>query len=126
MRVMAAAMRQRAGNRETARYLWAQILTNSDNAAIKDNALRHLASLRVDEDIEHLDALIADYRARYGSDPGRWQDLIGAGFLPGVPADPSGAAYVLKPGHAEVKDARPFPFIERGRPPGQSVFDPLR
>lgn len=126
MRVMAAAMRQRSGDYDTARYLWTQILNNTDNPSIKDNAIRHLASLRVDEDIEHLDALIGDYKHKFGANPARWQDLIAAGFLPGVPADPSNQPYVLKPGHVEVKDAGPFPFIERGRPPNQSVFDPLR
>ena len=126
MRVMAAAMRQRSGNYDTARYLWTQILNNTDNQNIKDNAIRHLASLRVDEDIEHLDALIGEYKNKFGTIPARWQDMISVGFLPGVPADPSNQAYVLKPGHVEVRDARPFPFIARGRPEGQSVFDPLR
>jgi len=126
MHVMAAAMRQRSGDYNTARYLWTQILNNTDNQNIKDNAIRHLASLRVDEDIEHLDALVGQYKNRFGANPARWQDMISAGFLPGVPADPSAQPYVLKPGHVEVKDARPFPLIERGRPEGQSVFDPLR
>jgi hypothetical protein len=126
MHVMAAAMRQRSGNINTARYLWTQILNNTENANIKENAVRHLASLRVDEDIEHLDPLLLAYRSRFGSDARSWQDLVSAGYLPGVPVDPTGAPYVLKGDHVEVKDAGPFPFIERGRPAGQSVFDPLR
>jgi hypothetical protein len=33
---------------------------------------------------------------------------------------------MLKNGKVEVEDASAFPFIERGRPEGQSVFDPLQ
>jgi tetratricopeptide (TPR) repeat protein len=126
VKVMAAAMRQRSGDINTARYLWTQILQNTDDKLIKDNAIKHLASLRVDEDVSRLEQVVSDYIAKTGSAPTSWRDLIAARYLRGVPRDPTSTPYVLKDGKVEVEDASPFPFIERGRPEGQSAFDPLR
>jgi tetratricopeptide (TPR) repeat protein len=126
MKVMAAAMRQRSGDIQTARYLWTQILRSTEDKMIQDNARNHLASLDVDEDILHLDELVAQYKSKNGEYPQSWADMVAAGLVRGVPADPTGTAYVLKGDHVEVRDATPFPFLERGRPPGQSVFDPVQ
>jgi hypothetical protein len=126
MKVMAAAMRQRGGDIETARYLWTQIRDSTQDKLIKDNAENHLLSLRVEEDLFHLDEWVAEYKARHGNYPRNWADMVAAGMVRGVPADPTGAAYLLKGDHVEVRDARPFPFLERGRPAGQSMFDPVQ
>jgi tetratricopeptide (TPR) repeat protein len=119
MKVIAATMRQRSGDMKTAQYLWTQILENSDNKLIRDNAINHLASLRVDEDIAHLEQLVEVYKAKTGFTPATWRELINAGFLKGVPSDPTNRPYVLKNGKVEVQDASAFPFIERGRPENQ-------
>ena len=126
MKVMAAATRQRSGDVDTARYLWTQILQNTGDKLIKDNAIKHLASLRVDDDIAHLEQLAETYKSKTGFAPTSWRDLISAGFIGGVPVDPNGKAYVLKDGKVEVQDTSAFPFIARGQPEGQTVFDPLR
>lgn len=125
MKVMAAAMSQRSGDATTAAYMWKQIFENTEDRNIKDNAIKHLASLRVDQEISKIEEVVADYAAKHHAPPHGWNDLIAAGYLRGVPTDPTGHGYVLKDGKVEVQDARPFPFINKGRPPGQSVFDPL-
>jgi tetratricopeptide (TPR) repeat protein len=126
IKVMAAAMRQRSGDINTARYLWTQILENTDDKLIKDNAIKHLASLRVDEDVSRLEQVVTAYKAKTSTTPNSWRDLINAGYLRRVPTDPTNTPYVLRDGKVEVQGASAFPFIERGRPGGQSVFDPVR
>jgi hypothetical protein len=118
LRVMAAAMRERSGDVSTAAYLWKQIFENSEDKNIKLNALKHLASLRVDEDVRHLEEYIAQYQQRHGRAPTSFRELAEFG-LNGTPLDPAGQPYVLRNGHVEVHDTKDFPFITRGLPPGQ-------
>jgi hypothetical protein len=54
--------------------------------------------LRADAEIEALEKLMAQYREQAGKDPVAWQDLIQAGLLRGIPADPGGHPYVLVQG----------------------------
>lgn len=120
LKVMAAAMRERSGDVNTARYLWTQIYENSEDKNIKVNALKHLASLRVDEDVLHLEEFVSEYQRRHGRVPTNFRDLAEFG-LGGTPLDPAGQSYVLRNGHVEVRDAKDFPFITRGLPPGQKA-----
>ena len=87
---------------------------------MRKNALIRLVALRVDDDVAHLEQMTQAYRQRTGRYPGSWQDLIGIGWLGGVPADPSRAAYRLMPeGKVVVQDEKLFPFITRGVREGQ-------
>jgi tetratricopeptide (TPR) repeat protein len=123
MKVMAASMRQKGGERETARYLWTNIYESSSDPLIKQNAAYRLLALRMDEDVTRLEAMAAEYKRRTGVYPADWQALIAMGWLRGVPADPSLTPYRLMPqGRVEVQDYRRFPFLTKGLPPGvQSV-----
>jgi hypothetical protein len=107
----------------TAAYLWKQIFDNSDDKNIKVNALKHLASLRVDEDIRHLDEFVAEYQQRHGRAPTSFRDLAEFG-LGGTPLDPTGQPYVLRNGKVEVRDMKDFPFITLGQPPGAKSQSP--
>lgn len=120
MRVMAAAMRERGGDVNTARYLWLQTYENTEDRFIKDNAAKHLLALRVDQDVEQLERLVEQFRARHGRAPQSVGELVAAGLLPGTPVDPSGAPYVIRDGRVLVQDATPFPFITRGLKDGES------
>lgn len=116
MKVMAAQMRQGAGDRKTAMFLWTDIYRTTEEQHIKENALLHMVALRVDEDIAHLEAMVEAYRQKHGANPKNWTDLPGLG---GVPADPSGEAYRLRAdGKVLVRDYRRFPFITLGLPEG--------
>ncbi|HXZ27117.1 MAG TPA: hypothetical protein VEG08_03855 [Terriglobales bacterium] len=119
MKVLAASMAQRAGERETAFYLWTMIYDTSTDRMMRDNALRRLESLRVDDDVDHLEALVRRYQAQTGHPPASWFEMIAAGELPGLPLDPLGKPYKLAPGgRVEVQSPGDFPFITRGLPPG--------
>lgn len=119
MRVMAAAMAEHGGEPQTARYLWSRLLESSDDTMIQQNAVKHLRALEVDEDIQRLEALVAEYRRRTGSQPQSFAPLIAAGLLRNPPVDPFGHPYRLAAdGHIYVQDPADFPFLTRGIPPG--------
>jgi hypothetical protein len=119
MKVMAASMAQRAGERQTAFYLWTMIYDSSTDRTLRENALRRLECLKVDDDVERLEALTRKYRAQTGHDPANWFEMMSAGWLGGLPVDPRGRPYRLAPdGRVEVQSPDDFPFITRGLPPG--------
>jgi hypothetical protein len=120
LKVLAATMAQHAGETQIARLLWTTTYETSDDKLIRANALKHLRALKVDEDIAHLESLIAQYRARTGALPRNFTDLVQAGLLRGIPVDPLGHPYKLFPeGHIQVDDPDALPFINKGLPPGQ-------
>jgi hypothetical protein len=122
MKVMAATMSARGGDIQTARFLWTKIYESSDDKQIRQNALVRLVALRVDEDATRLEALVQHYKQRTGTYPANWQQLIAAGMLRDVPADPSGAAYrLMTDGSVVVENSRRFPFIRKGLPKGEKA-----
>lgn len=109
MKLMAARIVERGDTRETSRYLWTEIFQSSQDQAIKENAKVHLTLLRVDDDLEHLDALFDEFAKKAGRPPRQIRDLIDAGMLPGFPADPEGFAYVVgSSGKAEINPKSPL------------------
>jgi hypothetical protein len=119
MKVMAAALAEHGGEPATARYLWRGLLESADDDNIKTNARKHLRALQVDDDIQRLEAMVAEYRRRSGTQPQSFEPLIATGALPGIPADPLGRPYRLAAdGHVYVEDPAELPFITRGLPPG--------
>lgn len=112
MKVMAAAMRQRAGELETARYMWSNIFESTTDANIKENAKMHLVALKVKLDIRELEKVTTAYWNKTGKPPESWQALIATGYLLGYPADPTGVSYELSAG-GKVRPQKPerFPFL---------------
>ncbi len=122
MRIMAAIMAQHAGEIETARYLWQHIYESTQDKEIKENAVRHLTALRVDEEVDQLEALVRQYHQNTGKQPASWFQMISDGYLRRLPVDPLGKPYKLMPdGRVEVRDLDSLPFITRGVPPGEEA-----
>lgn len=94
LKPMVAGMLQRGGNRETARALWREML-QSDQQMMKQTAQLRLIQLDAMDQIERLHSLIARVTLSTGRRPIDWNDLIAAGWLAGVPVDPSGTPYVM-------------------------------
>jgi len=117
MPVLAARMAQHAGEFDTARMLWYTTYQSINDGAIRDNAVKHLAALRVDEDITHLEELVQKYRAQMKRQPESIADLERVGFIHGMPTDPNGKPYRLAPdGRIEVEDSELIPYITKGSP----------
>ena len=117
LKAMAAKMLTDAGSLETARYMWQSIYDEYTDKDLKRNAQLHLASLVVDEEVPKLESLVNEFRRRFDRNPSSWRELIYAGGLAGVPLDPTGQPYVLRPdGHVVVSDMKKLPFIHQGKP----------
>jgi len=95
LRSLAAASRTEGGDRRGARLLWQQMAQTADNAWLVNEADRRLTQLDAMDQIDALRALVAEAERRSGRRPGEWSDLVRAGLLRGVPADPVGTPYIL-------------------------------
>lgn len=121
MKVMAAMLSTRAGERDTAWYMWQRIYESSDDAMIRENALRRLLALRIDQEVDNLQQLVDRYKQQTGNLPESWRTMEMSGYLRGIPQDPTGVAYDLNAsGRVLVHDPDRIPFIQEGLPEGQT------
>jgi tetratricopeptide (TPR) repeat protein len=97
LKVLAARMADRKEALETSRFIWTRIFESSRDPMIRETALRHLTTLRVQLDEGWLNDASEDYRKRFGRYPATIEELIKAGLLRGVPLDPQGFPYVIGP-----------------------------
>jgi tetratricopeptide (TPR) repeat protein len=119
MKIMAAQMAEHAGDFSTARMLWSATFQTSHEPDIRQNALEHLRSIQVDEDITRLQDAVARFGERTGNLPASMAELASTEHLSGIPADPDGIPYQLTPqGRVLVEHPENFPFITQGLPPG--------
>jgi hypothetical protein len=119
MKVMAAQMAEHAGDLNTARMLWSATFETSRFPEIRQNALEHLRSIQVDEDVTNLQAGVTRFGERAGRLPANMAELAAAEHLPAIPVDPDGTPYKLTPeGRVLVETPENFPFITAGMPPG--------
>lgn len=98
LKVLSARMADRKEALETSRIIWTRIFETSRDPLIRDTALRHLTTLRVQLDEGWLNDDSEDYRKRFGRYPTSIEELIKVGLLRGVPLDPHGFPYVIGPG----------------------------
>jgi len=118
LKILAAAMAEHGGDLETARMLWQTTLSSTDDPMIKQNAERHLRALLVDETVPKLEEIVRVYHEKTGKQPTSFAELVSAGYLRGIPVDPAGHPYKLRPnGRIEVQDPEALPFIQQGLPP---------
>ena len=120
MKVMAAHMSERAGDPQTARFLWFSLYQTTESEEIRANAAKHLRALQVDEEVSVLEKLAAGFHERTGHWPANWAEMVTAGYLRGVPLDPTHRPYRLAPGgRVLVQVPKDLPFITQGLPPGR-------
>ena len=117
LQVLATRVATEGGDRQTAMFLWQQLYESTDDPGIRRSALAHLYGLRADMDIEALEGVVDQFRAQAGRNPSSWQELIQAGLLRGIPADPAGHPYVLEAeGGVLLHQESPITTSEKGRP----------
>lgn len=93
MKVMAAKIASEGESYQTSFFLWNDIYTTTTDPQIKENAKVHLQLLRAKEDCRQIDLLADEYEKRFGRRPKRVEELVRAGLLRGMPADPLGYTY---------------------------------
>jgi len=119
LRILAARMAEHAGNFDTARMLWSATYENSRDKQIRENAVEHLRSLKVDEDVTHLQEAVTRFGQKTGRLPASMTELAQAEGLGGLPVDPDGKPYRLAAdGRVLVAQPDDFSFITTGTPPG--------
>jgi tetratricopeptide (TPR) repeat protein len=125
MKIMAAQMAMHAGDFATSRMLWTATYESTHDASIRQNAIEHLRSLRVDEDITNLQALVTQFGNRTGRLPSSLSEVVAAEHVPAMPVDPDGNPYKLNwDGQVLVEHPDDFPFITNGTPPGYEPGPP--
>ena len=109
MKVLAAKVSEQGDNPETSAFLWNEIYTSTTDPQMKENAATHLQILRADADCKAIDALSDEFEKKNSRRPASIQELVRAGLLKGVPADPLGEAYVLdSDGKAQLNPDSPL------------------
>ncbi len=102
MKVMAAVISQRGGNRETSRFLWTELYQSAEDNTIRQNALEHLQGLKALDDMEELEKRVNLFQEQTGRWPQSLTELLSAGLLKGIPTDPSGFPYQIT-GDGKIK-----------------------
>jgi tetratricopeptide (TPR) repeat protein len=103
MRVLAASVAAEGGEIQTSRILWAEVARSAGTDSIRHSAELHLEALDALEALRKLESMLAQYKQKERHEAHSLQDLVAAGYLRGIPLDPSGEPFVLGPdGHAAL------------------------
>lgn len=95
---LAATTLAEGGNRQSSRILWEQFARTAETEALRNEAVRRLQQLEAMDQMDRLRQMVDAYRQRRGALPSGWVDLVRAGYLRALPADPTGTPYVLQNG----------------------------
>ena len=127
LKLLAAQMAEHAEDYATARMLWAATYESSTQTDIRQNALEHLRSIKVDEEVTSLQDAVTRFTEQAGHAPASLWELAAAEHLPGIPVDPDGNPYELSvDGQVLVQHPDHFSFITKGVPPGYQRSGPAR
>ena len=127
LKLLAAQMAEHAEDFATARLLWTATYESSTQTDIRQNALEHLRSIKVDEEVTSLQNAVTRFVQQAGRAPASFWELAAAEHLPGIPVDPNGNPYELSlDGQVLVQHPDDFPFISRGVPPGYKRSGPAK
>jgi hypothetical protein len=109
MKVLAAKVSEQGDNPETSEFLWNDIYTTTTDPQMKENAGTHLQLLRAEADCKAIDGLSDEFEKKNARRPASMRELVSAGLVPGIPADPTGRAYVLdSEGKAQLDPESPL------------------
>jgi hypothetical protein len=109
MKTFAARISEKGESFETSAMLWKEVYASTNDPTIKKNAELHLQLLRARADCDELNKIAAEYKKRTGRPPDNVGDLVKAGLLPGLAADPVGVVYWFDlEGNAQINPASPL------------------
>ncbi|HZP47274.1 MAG TPA: hypothetical protein VFB07_01985 [Vicinamibacterales bacterium] len=95
LRPLAATTLAQGGDRRTSRAMWLSILESAEVDWLRSQAEHRLLQLQALDQIDALQARVAEYTKRTGEQPREWAALIRSGLIRGVPVDPAGTPYAL-------------------------------
>lgn len=103
VRRLYAEMYNRAGDKRTSLREWSDIYQTSDDPRVQNVAWNHVHDLKVDVDVADLQDMVSRFRDKAGRPPGRLRELVTAGVVQALPADPEARDYLYDPRTGEVR-----------------------
>jgi len=97
LRSMAATTLAEGGDRQSSRQMWRRLYETTDDSWVRNHAQSKLSQLQALDDIDTLAVIVGRYAQLRGAPPRSWNELVAIRWLAGVPLDPSGTPYELKP-----------------------------
>jgi tetratricopeptide (TPR) repeat protein len=98
---LAATTLAEGGDRPSSRFLWTQLLQNSDVEWVRQNAVTRLQQLDAMDNVDELNRLVGLFTAREHRPPREWRELEREGVR-STPIDPTGVPYRLDPATGKV------------------------
>jgi hypothetical protein len=95
MAPLAATTLAEGGDRRSSRFLWTQLLQNTDIAWVRTTATNRLQQLDAMDTIEELNRRAARFMSRQHRPPADWREFGAAEGFRGTPVDPTGTPYSL-------------------------------
>lgn len=92
---LAATTLAQGGDRPSSRFLWKQILDNSDIEWLRRNAVTRLQQLDAMDTIDELNRRLSRFITREQRPPRDWREFAAAEQLRGSPVDPTGVPYTF-------------------------------
>jgi hypothetical protein len=119
---LAASTLAEGGDRRSSRVMWEAIRQSAEVDWLREEAERRLYQLQALDQIDQLQPRVDRFTQAAGAPPARWQTLVRAGVLSGIPLDPGGVPFDLVEGRVQVSRRSPlWPMPEEpqasGRPP---------
>lgn len=108
-----AGMAEKRGARREAYLAWLEIYETAEDDFTRTISFRHVHDLKIELDIERLQAEVADYRRRNGRYPESLEVLVETGRLPAIPTDPQQLPYLYDAETGRVSCVTPF-ALKRG------------
>jgi tetratricopeptide (TPR) repeat protein len=94
----AAIAKAKAGDFQTAREMWLDILKGTENRALKALVVRQLKNLITDEAIDRLQKAAQQFLEDKRRPPGDLSELVAAGYIERIPDEPYGGQFVIRNG----------------------------
>ena len=102
---LASRMLSEAREPEAAMVLLETIVRQESDPARRTVLERRIREVTVERDLQLLEGAVERYRERMGTVPRELSDLVRARILTGIPEEPNGGIYLMKPG-GEVRSSR--------------------
>jgi hypothetical protein len=93
MKAMAAKILAQGGDPTTSYEIWMQLYRQAENEQLRQNAEIHLTAIQATIAMRQLDDLLARFQEASGHPAKSFEELAAAGWLRGIPLDPSGVPY---------------------------------
>jgi hypothetical protein len=93
MKAMAAKILAQGGDPRTSYDIWMDLYQHANNDQLRRNAEIHLTAIRAEIAMKQLDEILARFDRKTGHKATSFEELARAGWLPGIPVDPTGVPY---------------------------------